>query len=102
MSDTTQVTVEEVKVQVETVAAALVPDALKAQLEVIIKAAIKELLEELKKGPLAALDKNGDGVVTATEVKAAAVAALDKNGDGVVTATEVKEVAVAAAKKWCC
>jgi ribosomal protein S7 len=84
MSDTAQVVVEDVKVQVETAAVkvveAVVPDALKVQLEAIVKAAIKELLEEIKKGPLATLDKNGDGVVTATEVK---------------------EVAVAAAKKWC-
>jgi hypothetical protein len=85
MSDTTQVVLaEEVKVQVETAAIkvveAVVPSELKVQLEAIVKAAIKELLEELKKSPLAALDTNGDGVVTSAEVK---------------------EVAIATAKKWC-
>jgi hypothetical protein len=85
MSDTTQVVLaEEVKVQVETAAIkvveAVVPSELKVQLEAIVKAAIKELLEELKKSPLTALDTNGDGVVTSAEVK---------------------EVAIATAKKWC-
>ena len=85
MSDTAPVVLsEEVKVNVEAAAVkvvqAIVPDDIKAQLEGIVKAAIKELLEELKKAPLAALDTNGDGVVTAAEVK---------------------EVAIATAKKWC-
>jgi predicted dinucleotide-utilizing enzyme len=94
MSDTTQVAVEEVKVKVEAVAAkaveAVVPDALKAQLETIVKdvvkSAIKELMEELKK----------PAVVTSV------VAALDKNGDGVVTPDEVKEAVVAKVKSWGC
>jgi predicted unusual protein kinase regulating ubiquinone biosynthesis (AarF/ABC1/UbiB family) len=87
MSDTTQVTVEEVKVQV---AAPVVPDALKSQLEAIIKETLKKAVEEI----LAELKKPA--------VVASVVAVLDKNGDGVVTPQEVKEVAVAAAKKWCC
>jgi predicted dinucleotide-utilizing enzyme len=94
MSESTQVAVEEVKVQVEAVAVkaveALVPDALKAQLEAIIKdvvkGAIKELMEELKKPAL----------ITSV------VAALDKNGDGVVTPDEVKEAVVAKVKSWGC
>jgi predicted ribonuclease YlaK len=34
-----------------------------------LKAAIKELLDELKKSPLAKLDKDGDGVISVAEVK---------------------------------
>jgi hypothetical protein len=94
MSDTAQVVVEDVKVQVETAAAkvveAVVPDALKVQLEAIIKdvvkGAIKELMEELKKPAL----------ITSV------VAVLDKNGDGVVTPDEVKEAVVAKVKSWGC
>ena len=80
MSDTTQtVTTEDVKpvVQAEAAVAAVVasavPDALKADVEKIVKdvlkAAIKELLDDLTKSPLAKLDKDGDGVISATEVK---------------------------------
>jgi hypothetical protein len=94
MSDTTQVTVEEVKVQVETVAVkaveALVPDALKAQLEAIIKETLKKAVDEI----LAELKK--PALITSV------VAALDKNGDGVVTPDEVKEAVVAKVKSWGC
>jgi len=81
MSDTVTVP-EEVKVaevvetKVAEVVTAVVPDALKADVEKIVKdvlkAAIKELLDDLKKpAVLATLDKDGDGVISATEVKEA-------------------------------
>lgn len=99
MSDTTQqVTVEEVKpvvvqepevvAKVEaaaaTVVASAVPDALKADVEKIVKdvlkLAIKELLDDLKKSPLGKLDKDGDGVISATEVKEAVKEQAQKLG----------------------
>ena len=93
MSDTTQpVTVEEVKpevvAKVETavtaVATSAVPDALKADVEKIVKdvlkLAIKELLDDLKKSPLSKLDKDGDGVISATEVKEAVKEQAQKLG----------------------
>jgi hypothetical protein len=83
MSESTQVAVEEVKVQV-------VPDALKAQLEAIIKETLKKAVEEI----LAELKKPA--------VVASVVAVLDKNGDGVVTPDEVKEAVVAKVKSWGC
>jgi hypothetical protein len=74
MSETTQaVTTEEVKPIVVPEPVVAVPDAMKADVEKIVKdvlkAAIKELLDELKKSPLAKLDKDGDGVISAAEVK---------------------------------
>jgi hypothetical protein len=87
MSDTTQVTVEEVKVQV---AAPVLPDALKSQLEAIIKETLKKAVEDI----LAELKKPA--------VVASVVAVLDKNGDGVVTPEEVKEAVVAKVKSWGC
>jgi predicted dinucleotide-utilizing enzyme len=96
MSDaTTQVTVEEVKPVVPEVAASVetataaavssvVPDALKADVEKIVKdvlkLAIKELLDDLKKSPLGKLDKDGDGVISATEVKEAVKEQAQKLG----------------------
>ena len=91
MSESTQVAVEEVKVQVETVVAqAPLPDALKAQLEAIIKDTLKKAVDEI----LAELKKPA--------VVASVVAVLDKNGDGVVTPDEVKEAVVAKVKRWGC
>ena len=85
MSDTAtvpEVKTEEVKVEAvetkvaEVVSAAVsagVPEAMKADVEKIVKdvlkAAIKELLDELKKSPLGKLDKDGDGVISVSEVK---------------------------------
>jgi hypothetical protein len=87
MSEPTQtVTTEEVKPVVvpEPVAAAVVPDALKGDVEKIVKdvlkAAIKELLEDLKKSPLSKLDKDGDGVISAAEVKEAVTEQAQKLG----------------------
>jgi len=76
---------EPVAVNVETKVASGVPDALKADVEKIVKdvlkAAIKELLEELKK-PLSKLDKDGDGVISAAEVKEAVTEQAQKLGCG--------------------
>jgi acetylornithine deacetylase/succinyl-diaminopimelate desuccinylase-like protein len=95
MSESTQtVTTEEVKpvvvpepvaAAVDTVVTALgVPDALKGDVEKIVKdvlkAAIKELLEDLKKSPLSKLDKDGDGVISAAEVKEAVTEQAQKLG----------------------
>lgn len=76
-----------VKVEVvETKVAAGVPDAMKADVEKIVKdvlkAAIKELLDELKKSPLGKLDKDGDGVISAAEVKEAVTEQAQKLGCG--------------------
>lgn len=87
MSDTTQTTtVDEVKPEVvvatETVAPAPVPAVTQVQdVEKIVKAAIKELLEELKKpAVLSKLDKDGDGVISAAEVKEAVTEQAQKLG----------------------
>jgi hypothetical protein len=88
MSDTVPVPVPEVKpeeVKVETkVAEVVVPEAMKADVEKIVKdvlkAAIKELLDELKKSPLSKLDKDGDGVISAAEVKEAVTEQAQKLG----------------------
>jgi len=89
MSDTVpvpEVKTEEVKVEtkVAEVVASVVPDAMKADVEKIVKdvlkAAIKELLDELKKSPLGKLDKDGDGVISATEVKEAVKEQAQKLG----------------------
>jgi hypothetical protein len=72
---TEEVKIEEVKIEtkVAEVVASVVPDAMKADVEKIVKdvlkAAIKELLDELKKSPLGKLDKDGDGVISVSEVK---------------------------------
>jgi len=70
----------------ETKVASGVPDALKADVEKIVKdvlkAAIKELLDELKKSPLSKLDKDGDGVISAAEVKEAVTEQAQKLGCG--------------------
>ena len=67
-----------------TVVAAAVPDAIKADVEKIVKdvlkLAIKELLDDLKKSPLGKLDKDGDGVISATEVKEAVKEQAQKLG----------------------
>jgi len=86
MSDTTQtVTVEEVKPVVLVVPEVPVPDVLKADVEKVVKdvlkAAIMELLEELRKPAVRSkLDKDGDGVVSATEVKEAVKEQVQKLG----------------------
>ena len=71
---------------VETKVAAGVPEAMKADVEKIVKdvlkAAIKELLDELKKSPLSKLDKDGDGVISAAEVKEAVTEQAQKLGCG--------------------
>ena len=78
MSDTAtvpEVKTEEVKIEtkVAEVVASVVPEAMKADVEEIVKdvlkAAIKELLDELRKSPLGKLDKDGDGVISVSEVK---------------------------------
>jgi hypothetical protein len=58
-----------------------VPDVEKIVKEVL-KTAIKELLEELKKTPLSKLDKDGDGVISAAEVKEAVTEQAQKLGCG--------------------
>jgi hypothetical protein len=96
MSDTAtipEVKTEEVKVEAvetkvaEVVSAAVsagVPEAMKADVEKIVKdvlkAAIKELLDELKKSPLGKLDKDGDGVISVSEVKEAVTEQAQKLG----------------------
>jgi Ca2+-binding EF-hand superfamily protein len=63
-----------------------VPDAMKSEIEKIVKdvvkAAVKELLEELKKSPLGSLDKDGDGVISVTEVKEVVAVQAQKLGCG--------------------
>ena len=63
-----------------------VPDAMKSEIEKIVKdvvkAAVKELLEELKKSPLGSIDKDGDGVISVTEVKEAVAVHAEKLGCG--------------------
>ena len=88
MSDTTvpEVKPEEVKVDaVEVVAVPALTPAPPADIEKIVKdvlkAAIKELLEELKKpAVLSKLDKDGDGVISAAEVKEAVTEQAQKLG----------------------
>ena len=86
MSDTTvpEVKPEEVKVAEVVSVPALTP-APPADIEKIVKdvlkAAIKELLEELKKpAVLSKLDKDGDGVISAAEVKEAVTEQAQKLG----------------------
>jgi vancomycin resistance protein YoaR len=86
MSEATQtVTVEEVKLEVvatEPAPTPVVPDIEKI-IKDVLKSAIKELLEELKKPAVpASLDKDGDGVISATEVKEAVKEQAQKLGCG--------------------
>jgi len=75
---------EPTEVKIAEVVPVGVPDAMKADVEKIVKdvlkAAIKELLDELKKSPLSKLDKNGDGVISAAEVKEAVTEQAQKLG----------------------
>ena len=81
-----EIVLEPVEIKVETKVAAGVPEAMKADVEKIVKdvlkAAIKELLDELKKSPLGKLDKDGDGVISAAEVKEAVTEQAQKLGCG--------------------
>ena len=81
---------EAVVAAVVSVVPAGVPAVLKEDIEKIVKdvlkAAIKELMEEMK-SPLAALDKDGDGKISAEEVKEAAVAQVAKLGCGAPSCT---------------
>ena len=81
-----EIVLEPTEVKVETKVAAGVPEAMKADVEKIVKdvlkAAIKELLDELKKSPLSKLDKDGDGVISAAEVKEAVTEQAQKLGCG--------------------
>jgi Ca2+-binding EF-hand superfamily protein len=96
MSDSTpevkteEVSPEQVKITetiIETVNNVVpIPDAMKTEVEKIVKdvvkAAIKELLDELKKSPLGTLDKDGDGVISVNEVKEVAMVQAQKLGCG--------------------
>jgi len=96
MSDSTpevkteEVSPEQVKFEetiIETVVHAVpIPDEMKTEVEKIVKdvvkAAIKELLDELKKSPLGSLDKDGDGVISVSEVKEVVAVHVQKLGCG--------------------
>ena len=91
MSESTpEVKIEEVKIEetiVSTISnAAPIPDAMKTEVEKIVKdvvkAAIKELLDELKKSPLGSFDKDGDGVISVNEVKEVVAVHAQKLGCG--------------------
>ena len=96
MSDSTpevkieEVSPEQVKIEetiVDTVVNAVpIPDAMKAEVEKIVKdvvkAAVKELLEELRKSPLGKIDKDGDGVISVNEVKEVVAEHAQKLGCG--------------------
>lgn len=85
-----EVSAEQVKIEetiVDTINNAVpIPDAMKGEVEKIVKdvvkAAIKELLDELKKSPLASLDKDGDGVISVSEVKEVVAVHAQKLGCG--------------------
>jgi hypothetical protein len=87
---TEEVSPEQVKIEntiVETINNVVpIPDAMKAEVEKIVKdvvkAAVKELLEELKKSPLGTLDKDGDGVISVAEVKEVVAVQAQKLGCG--------------------
>jgi Ca2+-binding EF-hand superfamily protein len=88
---TEEVSPEQVKITetiVETINNAVpIPDAMKTEVEKIVKdvvkAAIKELLDELKKSPLmGTLDKDGDGVISVSEVKEVVAVHAQKLGCG--------------------
>jgi hypothetical protein len=97
MSDSTpevkieEVSPEQVKIEetvVDTISKVVeIPDAMKGEVEKIVKdvvkSAIKELLEELKKSPLmGTLDKDGDGIISVNEVKEVAMVQAQKLGCG--------------------
>jgi len=48
----------------------------------VMKMAIQELLSELRKSPLSSIDKDGDGVISVTEVKEAVAVQAQKLGCG--------------------
>jgi hypothetical protein len=77
---------EEVKPEVVAVPTLAAPEDLKALIEKtvkdVVKAAVKELLDDLKKTPLSSLDKDGDGVISAAEVKEAVKEHAQKLGCG--------------------
>lgn len=85
-----EVSPEQVKIEntiVETINNVVpIPDAMNAEVEKIVKdvvkAAVKELLEELKKSPLGTLDKDGDGVISVAEVKEVVAVQAQKLGCG--------------------
>jgi hypothetical protein len=88
---TEEVSPEQVKIEetvVDTINNAVpIPDAMKTEVEKIVKdvvkAAIKELLDELKKSPLmGTLDKDGDGVISVSEVKEVVAVHAQKLGCG--------------------
>jgi Ca2+-binding EF-hand superfamily protein len=87
---TEEVSPEQVKIEntiVETINNVVpIPDAMKTEVEKIVKdvvkAAVKELLEELKKSPLGTLDKDGDGVISVAEVKEVVAVHAQKLGCG--------------------
>jgi Ca2+-binding EF-hand superfamily protein len=88
---TEEVSPEQVKITetiVETINNAVpIPDAMKTEVEKIVKdvvkSAIKELLDELKKSPLmGTLDKDGDGVISVSEVKEVVAVHAQKLGCG--------------------
>ena len=66
--------------------ASLVPEEMKKEIEKMIKdvmkAAIQELLAELRKSPLSSIDKDGDGVISVTEVKEVVAVQAQKLGCG--------------------
>jgi hypothetical protein len=83
MSDSIpEVKVEEVVPEAKEVAPTQAPEDLKALIEKTVKDAVKELINELKKTPLSSLDKDGDGVISATEVKEAVTEQAQKLGCG--------------------
>ena len=88
---TEEVSPEQVKIEetvVDTISKVVeIPDAMKTEVEKIVKdvvkAAIKELLDELKKSPLmGTLDKDGDGVISVSEVKEVVAVHAQKLGCG--------------------
>jgi hypothetical protein len=85
MSDSVEVN-PDVVLEPAAVETKVIPEAMKTEVEKIVKdvlkAAIKELLDELKKSPLGKLDKDGDGVISAAEVKEAVTEQAQKLGCG--------------------
>ena len=85
MSDSVEVN-PDVVLEPAAVETKVIPEAMKTEVEKIVKdvlkAAIKELLDELKKSPLSKLDKDGDGVISAAEVKEAVTEQAQKLGCG--------------------
>jgi hypothetical protein len=85
MSDSVEVN-PDVVLEPAAVETKVIPEAMKTEVEKIVKdvlkAAIKELLDELKKSPLGKLDKDGDGVISTAEVKEAVTEQAQKLGCG--------------------